>query len=291
MTATFRKFSPARIGSGKTGRSDKTGLDKTEFAQDRFQRSDQRGRNFDQRNQPGHFDFYVLALSWSPSFCETSRERNQGRSQQQQCGSRPYSFVVHGLWPQHERGFPRDCQVPAPRLARSIVDTMLDLMPSPRLVVQSVGPPRHLFGPQWPAIFRDRAQGARGRANPGAIRASFRLQNGHSRRGRGSLRRRQSRPVARRHRRHLRQPPPERGSHLHVEGSEFPRLPGNRPPLLPQRKGRHASGSRQLSGRCMTPKKPAPDSIRDVKRFPHDVMLQAIQAGIAIILRSSATSA
>ena len=104
------------------------------FGQDRFQRSDQRGRNFDQRNQPGHFDFYVLALSWSPSFCETSRERNQSRSQQQQCGSRPYSFVVHGLWPQHERGFPRDCQVPAPRLARSIVDTMLDVMPSPRLV-------------------------------------------------------------------------------------------------------------------------------------------------------------
>jgi ribonuclease T2 len=115
-----------RFGQGRSGQ-DRSG-------QDRFQRFDQRGRNFDQRNQPGHFDFYVLALSWSPSFCETSRERNQSRSQQQQCGSRPYSFVVHGLWPQHERGFPRDCQVPAPRLARSIVDTMLDLMPSPRLV-------------------------------------------------------------------------------------------------------------------------------------------------------------
>jgi ribonuclease T2 len=23
-----------------------------------------------QRNQPGRFDFYVLALSWSPSFCK-----------------------------------------------------------------------------------------------------------------------------------------------------------------------------------------------------------------------------
>jgi ribonuclease T2 len=42
--------------------------------------------------------------------------------------------VVHGLWPQHERGFPRECQVPAPRLSRSIVSTMLDLMPSERLV-------------------------------------------------------------------------------------------------------------------------------------------------------------
>ena len=94
-------------------------------------RSDQSRRN---SNQPGEYDFYVLALSWSPSFCETSRERNNGRSPLQQCGERPYSFVVHGLWPQYERGFPRECQVPAPRLARTIVNEMLDIMPSPRLV-------------------------------------------------------------------------------------------------------------------------------------------------------------
>jgi ribonuclease T2 len=86
------------------------------------------------RNEPGDFDFYVLALSWSPSFCESARERNPERVPQQQCAARPYSFVVHGLWPQHETGFPRDCRVPAPRLHRGIVDNMLDIMPSPRLV-------------------------------------------------------------------------------------------------------------------------------------------------------------
>ena len=86
------------------------------------------------QNEAGKFDFYVLALSWSPSFCEASRERNPGRTPLQQCTERPYSFVVHGLWPQHENGFPRDCQVPAPRLNRNIVNAMLDLMPSPRLV-------------------------------------------------------------------------------------------------------------------------------------------------------------
>ena len=85
------------------------------------------------QNASGAFDFYVLALSWSPTFCEASRERNGGRSNQQQCGERPYAFVVHGLWPQYERGYPRDCQVPAPRLNRNIVNSMLDLMPSPRL--------------------------------------------------------------------------------------------------------------------------------------------------------------
>jgi ribonuclease T2 len=41
---------------------------------------------------------------------------------------------VHGLWPQYERGFPAFCQVPAPRLDRNIVGSMLDLMPSPRLI-------------------------------------------------------------------------------------------------------------------------------------------------------------
>jgi ribonuclease T2 len=42
--------------------------------------------------------------------------------------------VVHGLWPQYENGFPEFCQVPAPRLNRDLVSSMLDLMPSPRLV-------------------------------------------------------------------------------------------------------------------------------------------------------------
>ncbi|MGO9361690.1 MAG: ribonuclease T2 family protein [Xanthobacteraceae bacterium] len=90
----------------------------------------------DQRqNTPGDFDFYVLSLSWSPSFCEAASERgNTGRNQQIQCGGRPYSFVVHGLWPQYERGFPNYCQRPSPRLDHNIVSEMLDLMPAPGLI-------------------------------------------------------------------------------------------------------------------------------------------------------------
>jgi ribonuclease T2 len=84
------------------------------------------------QNKAGEFDFYVLALSWSPSFCEATAER--GRESKEQCGPRPFSFVVHGLWPQYEKGFPEYCQVPAPRLNGGIVSSMLDLMPSPRLV-------------------------------------------------------------------------------------------------------------------------------------------------------------
>jgi ribonuclease T2 len=84
------------------------------------------------QNQSGQFDFYVLALSWSPTYCEASAEK--GRAPKEQCGGRPYAFIVHGLWPQYERGFPEYCQNPAPRLDRNIVSSMLDLMPAPRLI-------------------------------------------------------------------------------------------------------------------------------------------------------------
>jgi ribonuclease T2 len=94
----------------------------TAFAQDRRQ------------NAPGEFDYYVLSLSWSPSFCEEASERgNEGRSQAQ-CGGRPFSFVVHGLWPQYERGFPEYCVRPSPRLDRNIMTSMLDEMPAPGLI-------------------------------------------------------------------------------------------------------------------------------------------------------------
>jgi ribonuclease T2 len=92
------------------------------------------GHTQDKRqNEPGQFDFYVLALSWSPSYCAANAEQ-PFRRPDPQCGPRPYSFVVHGMWPQYDRGFPEFCQQPPPRLGRNIVGAMLDLMPSPRLV-------------------------------------------------------------------------------------------------------------------------------------------------------------
>ena len=87
------------------------------------------------QGEPGQFDYYVLVLSWSPSFCANSADRNPGSAARNpQCGRRPFSFVVHGLWPQYERGFPQYCEVPAPRLSRDIVSEMLDLMPAPALI-------------------------------------------------------------------------------------------------------------------------------------------------------------
>ena len=85
------------------------------------------------QNTPGEFDFYVLSLSWSPSFCEEASERGSEQRSQAQCGGRPFSFVVHGLWPQYEHGFPEYCDRNS-YLDRDIMTSMLDLMPAPGLI-------------------------------------------------------------------------------------------------------------------------------------------------------------
>jgi ribonuclease T2 len=47
--------------------------------------------------QSGSFDYYVLALSWSPTFCASHPADHA------ECGVRR-GFVVHGLWPQYKGG-------------------------------------------------------------------------------------------------------------------------------------------------------------------------------------------
>jgi ribonuclease T2 len=80
----------------------------------------------------GQFDYYVLSLSWSPQYCADA----PGDRDRRQCASgRRYAFVLHGLWPQNERGFPQSC-AEGDTLPRALVDDMLDVMPSP-----SISPP------------------------------------------------------------------------------------------------------------------------------------------------------
>ncbi len=84
------------------------------------------------QDRPGDFDFYVLSLSWSPSYCAGAGMR---RGDDGQCArDKAFGFVLHGLWPQYERGFPSDCRVTGRSPTRAQVDDMLDLMPSPGLV-------------------------------------------------------------------------------------------------------------------------------------------------------------
>jgi len=79
------------------------------------------------RGTPGAFDFYVLALSWSPSYCESAGERRDPR----QCApGRGLGFVVHGLWPQYRRGFPTNCSAFERAPTRQAMETAGQVFPS-----------------------------------------------------------------------------------------------------------------------------------------------------------------
>lgn len=81
--------------------------------------------------RPGEFDFYVLALSWSPTYC---LGEGAERGDTTQCGV-PRAFVVHGLWPQNDRGWPEFCEGrTASRVPDGTVSRMLDIMPSRGLI-------------------------------------------------------------------------------------------------------------------------------------------------------------
>lgn len=94
------------------------GLATTAQAQPRNQRG----------GEPGSFDFYVLALSWSPGFCELDGERDRNR---EQCAEGAgLGFVVHGLWPQHEQGYPSECGPAGRTPSRIALDQAKGLFPS-----------------------------------------------------------------------------------------------------------------------------------------------------------------
>lgn len=71
---------------------------------DRYRDRDRPGPRGASRS--GDFDFYVLSLSWSSGFCATGGAE-KGKAQCDRGAG--LGFVVHGLWPQYERGFPQDC--------------------------------------------------------------------------------------------------------------------------------------------------------------------------------------
>ena len=76
---------------------------------------------------PGQFDYYVLTLSWSPTYCLTHPQDHH------QCSGKGYGFVLHGLWPQYDTGsWPEFCSTdPLPPDARQLGSS---LFPSQNLM-------------------------------------------------------------------------------------------------------------------------------------------------------------
>lgn len=83
-------------------------------------------------SRAGVFDYLVLSLSWSPTYCDGPG----GRDDHQQCGpGRRFAFVVHGLWPQYNSGWPEYCDTRESWVPQALIDAMLDIMPSKRLII------------------------------------------------------------------------------------------------------------------------------------------------------------
>lgn len=81
------------------------------------------------RDTAGVFDFWVLALSWSPSWCEAEGDGRKAA----EC-ARPFAFTIHGLWPQYTKGFPSDCASDAAAPSHRAIDAILPVMPSVGLI-------------------------------------------------------------------------------------------------------------------------------------------------------------
>ena len=77
--------------------------------------------------EPGSFDYYLLSLSWSPAFCLSDPGAAECN------GPRRFGFIVHGLWPQYENGWPENCNVHQ-QVPESVVSGISDIMPARGLV-------------------------------------------------------------------------------------------------------------------------------------------------------------
>ena len=73
----------------------------------------------------GSFDYYVLSLSWSPNWCALEGDARQS----DQCDpSHDHGWILHGLWPQYNRGWPSFCPTAERPPSRAMTAGMADIM-------------------------------------------------------------------------------------------------------------------------------------------------------------------
>ncbi|MBW0158701.1 ribonuclease T2 family protein [Sedimentimonas flavescens] len=75
----------------------------------------------------GDFDYYLLSLSWAPGWCATD---GASRDVAQCDPANDATFVLHGLWPQYETGWPSYCRTTARDPSRAQSAAMEDVMGS-----------------------------------------------------------------------------------------------------------------------------------------------------------------
>jgi ribonuclease T2 len=209
------------------------------------------------QNAPGEFDFYVLSLSWSPSFCEAASERGNS--------SRGSSDPVRGSAVLLRRAWAvAAIRARLPRTIASVhrrgsiamsMASMLDLMPAPGLIYSEWDKHGTCSGMGARGIFRNHPQGARGGEDSGRVSRTLQRQR--------RLRREAIEEAFIKANpgledsaccRDLRQQAPQRSAHLHDQGSAVPRLRRDRPPRLPSRQGGDAAGARRVSCSVFAPR-------------------------------------
>jgi ribonuclease T2 len=81
------------------------------------------------------FDYYTLVLSWSPTHCSTTDRGTDDGQCARNDGAR-FGFVLHGLWPQYERGYPENCRTRwKPFVPDQTINSVAEIMPSRGLVI------------------------------------------------------------------------------------------------------------------------------------------------------------
>ena len=73
----------------------------------------------------GEFDYYVLSLSWSANWCAYEGD---DRGSPQCDGTQDFGWILHGLWPQYENGYPANCRTSFRAPSRAQTGEMADIM-------------------------------------------------------------------------------------------------------------------------------------------------------------------
>ena len=80
---------------------------------------------FAKGERAGDFDYYVLALSWSPNWCAREGDSRQSEQCAEGLG---HGWTLHGLWPQFRQGYPSYCKASEAAPSRKMTAGMSDIM-------------------------------------------------------------------------------------------------------------------------------------------------------------------